>query len=280
MNIFEFTHFRDYLSTRIFGAGTDKREAHLGQIAKSLGYKSASLLSMVLSGKRLPSSEMVDGLMDTWNLSAKERAYFRLLVQLAKTQSKGKDTSSIVLKIKRHSQTQVTHLLNDLEFTAIKEWHYTVIKQLVESPNFREDPKWISQTLRKKITPGQATQALKVLEEQKLITRDPITNKLSAPNFIETTHDIPSAAIRQHHHGMLARAAEALEEQGVPQKQFNSLTFKVDPEKLPEMKEKILSFIKQLYADYDAPLADSVYQLNLQLFEHTQKRKENLDGTH
>jgi uncharacterized protein (TIGR02147 family) len=284
MSVFEFTNFRDYLNHRLSkpiaeSASTKsalvsrihskKKNSSLEEISKSLGYKSPSLLSMVVNGKRLPSEELLDALMDHWNLSRTEREYFRLLAQLEKYKARGKDTSAIVKKLRKFSTAKDIHYLNEHEFSTIKEWHVFVIKQLVASPSFREDPKWISQVLRKKITPGQAKEALATLELHGFIKRDPLTNKLQATAFTETTNEIPSVAIRQHHQGMLERAIEAIEEQSIENRQFTALTFKMDQERLPEIKAEINEFVEKLYAKYDNAAADSVYQLNTNLFEHT-----------
>ncbi len=54
------------------------------------------------------------------------------------------------------------------------------------------------------------------------------------------------------------------------QRQFNSLTLRVDPQKLPEMKAAILRFAKEFHSEFESDSADSIYQLSLQFFEHTQ----------
>ncbi len=71
----------------------------------------------------------------------------------------------------------------------------------------------------------------------------------------------------------MQRAIEAVEEQDVSDRHFNSLTFKFDPKFMPEAKDKILTFVKDFNSRYQSEEASQVYQLNVQLFEHTKEEK-------
>jgi uncharacterized protein (TIGR02147 family) len=273
MTVFDFSDFRGFLKYRVskeLYTSSGRKKSNLAQVAKSLGYASPSLLSMVMNGKRTPSDELCETLVRTWNLSLKEKEYFRLLVQLEKKRKNGSDPSETVEQIRRVAGRRAAFSFSENEFSAIREWHYLVIKQLVETPSFREDPVWISKALRRRITPTQAQQALTQLETLRLLERDPVSNALRVANAeSETTHDIPSAAIREHHKQMMQAAMEALETRPVAERQFNSLTFNVDPRRLPEIRKHLLDFIRLLDTDFSNKESDSVFQLNLQFFEHT-----------
>ncbi len=86
-----------------------------------------------------------------------------------------------------------------------------VIKELAYTTDFQEDPQWISRRLRRKITPSQAKHALNTLERLGVLQRDENGVLKARPGFVESTHEIPSSAIRQHHKGMIRRADEAIE---------------------------------------------------------------------
>jgi hypothetical protein len=72
---------------------------------------------------------------------------------------------------------------------------------------------------------------------------------------------------------MLQRALEALEEQETDERHFNSLTLRIDPAKLPAVKEQLLKFLKNFHFENEDAGANAVYQLSLQLFEHTKDLK-------
>ena len=274
MNIFEFTDFREYMkfqfARRPYAQAGGVKKKSLVKLAKSLGYSSPSLISMVMNGKRAPSEDLCESLLDSWGLSLKEREYFRLLVSLDRKRRAGDDPAEIIERIRRLVGNRAVYVFPEQEFSLIREWHFLVIKLLVESPGFREDPDWISKMLRKRITPAQAAHALERLEEMGAIQRDPETQKLRPVSAdTETTHDIPSSAIRIHQKGMINRALEAIDDRPVEERQFNTLTFHVDPVRLPEAKKHILEFMRWVHSEFANPGGDSIFQLNLQFFEHT-----------
>jgi uncharacterized protein (TIGR02147 family) len=151
-----------------------------------------------------------------------------------------------------------------------------VIKILAGTPDFDEDPVAISHRLRKKITPAQAKKALALLVDVGLLVRDPSTSKLSvAVTNTETTSDLPSESIRENHKGMLKRAIEAIDEQDLEQRAFNSIAFQFNAEAMPEAKREIMEFAKSFHEKYSSAQSNQVYQLNIQLFEHSNGGTKN-----
>lgn len=273
MEVFEFQSFNSYLKFKIseqMRTPLGRRKSNLSRLSKTLGYKSPSLLSMVISGRRAPSDELVSALISRWELTPNEREYIRLLAQLSRAEAKGKATSSLHHEIAIIRGKPIKKTLTAAQFSAMSEWYYNVIKQLIGSPEFKNDPQWISQKLKRKVSPTKVQEAIKDLIEIGMIELKPQTNKLQAKiGYTETTHDIPSEAIRLHHLQMLQRAVEALEEQAVEKRHFNSMTLKIDNKKLPEAKKRILTFMRQFHEEFGEAEAKSVFQINVQLFEHT-----------
>ncbi len=269
ISIFDFNEFRSFLLAVGMPDGLYGHTSNnLKKWANRLGYKSPSSLTMVLKGSRLPSYEMIRAFVKDLNLNNRERKYFELLVELEKLQAKGKDTEHILDQISHVTQNSGKFQLEMKTFSTISEWYYLAIKQLISTPGFVDDVEWIYKKLRKKATPAQIKLALKNLEELKIIAR--VDNKLRVlkPGLI-TTNDVPSSAIKRHHFGMIERALESIEEQSVENRQINSLTMKVEKNKLPEAKKFIFDFLKEFNERYSSDNSDDLYQLNVQLFEHT-----------
>jgi uncharacterized protein (TIGR02147 family) len=272
---FDFDNLKDLLKFQVEMSllGTlGRKTSNLSKVAKKLGYRSPSTLTMLLKGQRIPTDEMVGAMVRSWKLGQAEREFLQLLVQVEREKKKGKDPTDTLERLKKLAAKKSANsfVVSLNQFSLVKDWYYLVVKQLVASPDFSEDPKWISKKLRRKITPQQVERALEVLQELKLIERDSVSGKLVASvGSTETTHDVPSEFIRMHHQGMLDRAKEALEEQSVQERHFNSLTVKVDAKRLPEIKEKILEFVRELNKEFETDNSNRVYQLNVHLFEHT-----------
>lgn len=282
MSIFEFSDYKEFIKLQIerqLYTPSGRKKSNLSVLAKKLGYSSPSSLSMIVSGKRIPTDEICENMSAIWGLSLRERQYFRLLVQLQRKKQMGEDPAPVVVLLQKLVSKFEAPLFTDNDCIHVREWHYLVIKHMMEMKSFREDPLWISSTLKKKITPAQVERTLDKLQEIGLIERDPQTKKLRPRHLsMQSTTDIPSAAIRAHHQQMLSRAIEAIEEIPADQRVFNSMTFNIEKSKLQQLRKQVSDFVDQIHNEYASTNADAVFQLNLQLFEHTVSGMEPKKG--
>lgn len=242
----------------------------LKTLSERLDLKSPSLLSMVANGKRLPSEALLEKLFVVWKTSAKERKFLRLQLKLEKKHQKGKEALSLMQEIKKLNPPSAFYKLKLKQIESVRDWHVLVVRALANNPEFNADPQWISERLRNKISPKQARVALNLLIDRGLLAQDEKTGKITVcQDYVETTHEIPSEAIRQHHRGMLNRALEALDEQSVSERLFNSITLNFKPEDLELAKKRIVDFNRAFHEEFGHNTSDTVYQLNVQLFSHT-----------
>lgn len=272
ISIFDFSNYRDFLMKRGLPNGLyGHTKNNLATLARNLGYKSPSSLSMVLSGERFPSEEMVERLCNHFRMTSREKRYLKLLIELEKKSKKNQDTKEILEQIQRASTEKNSFAIDLKQFSTISEWYYIAIKQLIDTQDFIEDENWIYRRLRKKVTPSQIRTALTHLQELEIVKRDE-KGKLQvvSPGLI-TTNDVPSGAIRRHHVGMLERASEAIFEQSVDQRQLNSTTLRIRPEDLGDAKRAIFDFLKEFASRFMNEEANDIYQFNIQLFQLTQR---------
>lgn len=242
----------------------------LKTLSERLALKSPSLLSMVANGKRLPSEALLEKLFVVWKTGAKERKFLRLQLKLEKKHQKGKEALSLMQEIKKLNPPSAFYKLKLKQIESVRDWHVLVVRALANNPDFNADPQWISARLRNKISPKQARAALGLLIDRGLLAQDEKTGKVTVcQDYVETTHEMPSEAIRQHHCGMLTRALEALNEQSVSERLFNSITLNFKPEDLELAKKRIVDFNRAFHEEFGHNDSDTVYQLNIQLFSHT-----------
>lgn len=268
ISIFDFNDYKAFLTKKGLPQGFYTHSSkNLNTWAKRLGYKSSSSLSMVLNGERLPSEEMIDKFAADLKMSSREKRYFELLIELEKRKKKNQDISDVLEKIKKSCTEKNSFAIDLTRFSTISEWYYVAIKQLISTKDFVEDENWIYKRLRKKVTLGQIKIALKNLEELEIIKRDENGKfKVIKPGLI-TSNDVPSSAIRKHHHGMMELAMQALLEQNIDQRQINSTSLKINKTDLPEAKKFIFDFIKEFASRFHIDDSSNIYQLNVQLFE-------------
>lgn len=275
MKTYEFDQFKDFFEYHLREKSVDSRgrKTTLQRLAKKLGYNSPSTLSMISSGERLPTEPLLDALFKEWKITDTDRDRIRLKIEIEQKQRKGKKISHLVAKYNRLTPYHKIDLKN---YNVIRDWYVLVIKLMASSPDFNEDPVEISQALRKKVTPAQAKKALQLLLDTGLLQRDPLTHKLiPTESNTETSHELASEAIRENHKGMIARALEAVEEQSIQQRHFNSLALQFNASKMTEAKKRILDFVSSFNDEFGSDSANQVYQLNVNFFEHTNKGNPN-----
>ncbi|MCM2354618.1 MAG: DUF4423 domain-containing protein [Pseudobdellovibrio sp.] len=275
MKPYEFDQFKDFFEYHLREKSINSRgrKTTLHRLAKKLGYSSPSTLSMISSGARLPTVPLLEALFKEWNVSDTNQDRIRLKIEIEQKQRKGKKISHLLAKYNRLTPYHKIDLKN---YHVVRDWYVLVIKLMAGSSEFNEDPLAISQNLRKKITPAQAKKALQLLLQTGLLQRDPNTKKLVPTEAnTETTHELASEAIRENHKGMMTRAIEAIEEQSLQQRHFNSLALQFESKKMAAAKKRILDFVSAFNDEFGSDTANQVYQLNVHFFEHTNQGNSN-----
>ena len=274
LSIFDFSSYTDYLKAAGLPQGHYSHQSNnLKKWARRLGYRSASSITMILSGQRLPSAELIQALAQDLEMTPAEKDYFETLVQLEKINRKGKDPVRCLEKLKSFDSQKSSSRLSLSEFQLVADWYFVAIKNLMGSPHFQEDPEWIRKRLRGKVTAAQVTYALRVLEECGAAHRDDDGRLQLVETPWRTPNGVSSAAIRRHHFGMIQRAQEALDEQAVEDRYMSGLTCRIDVERMAEARAVVADFMESFNREFHSSGEDEVYQLNLQLFALT-----NLNG--
>jgi uncharacterized protein (TIGR02147 family) len=288
ISIFQFDKVADYLELACRRGG-DGARAHTARSfeawARRLGYRSPRGLAMVLKGQRLPSTEMITRLARQLKLGERERRYFELLVSRQRAERRGRPVGETLRELSVLKKQGAREPLIDTErFSFIAEWYHLPLRQLMQTAGWREDLGWLSRRLRGKVRPKVLRAALDRLVAIGMAERRPEDGRLVVCEpHIQTSQDVPSEAIRSHHKQMLARAAEALDEQGVEEREVTSITFRCHPSRAAEAKAAIRQFRDQFRAEFDDAGADEVYQPNVQFFGHTRpvaagKRPVNVES--
>lgn len=269
-NIFEYSDYRHFLSDFF----TAKKTANPGYshrvFAKQAGLSSPSHLLMIMKGERNLSIKTIEKFAEGLHLSSKEKKYFEVLVLFTQTndlQMKAKYFGEIIaLKM----STRNLHQLEKEKFDFLSKWYVVAVYVLVELKGFKPDPQWIAKRLGGRISAAQANEALANLLGLGLLKPDPERGYKQTSGAITVPDDTRSIAVFNYHQSMIRLATEALRTTPQALREMNGVTITIPIEKLPELKEKIRTFrkeINQLTSSYENP--GEVFQLNIQLFPLT-----------
>ena len=279
----QFEGYRDYLAVLVrhgLKAHEGEKLETLEDWGRTLGYRSPRSMGMVLAGQRLPSRDLVHRLSRLLSFSDREHRYFELLVEIERLKRRKKNINGAVLEeIKRiRGHIPKRHIMREKTFSFIAEWYHLVIRQLVGTKHFRNDPLWIKKQLRNKVSPAEIRASIKNMLGLGLIKRDAQGKLLPQDVPITTESDLASLAVRLHHRQMMTRAAEALQEQPVLAREFDSKTFNMNPRRMADAKRALRKLRDEFIREFEDAGAVNVYQFCFQFFEHT-LTEENDDAT-
>ncbi|MCF8059541.1 MAG: DUF4423 domain-containing protein [Bacteriovoracaceae bacterium] len=270
--LFDFTDYVDFLNAYVGAYGKYSHGPYnLKNWANRLGYRSPSSLAMVLNKQRLPTWKMMVSFSEDFKFSKGERKYFELLVEIERKKQSGLDISELMVEASQLSGMSEVQQINYDQFSVVSDWYCYAIKSLVSNKKFVYDLDWIFKALRRKISKAQIKNAIQNLKNIGLLLDDPVKGIKENPVKTHTGNQVPSAAIKNHHRGMLVQAAQALDEQDVNNRMFQGLTLNINKEEdLKDAFSDITNFVSEFNEKYRNDVTgNAVYQLNMQLFEHT-----------
>ena len=149
----------------------------------------------------------------------------------------------------------------------------------VARADFSEDPRWIANQVRPRISPTEAAESMKLLLSLGLLVRDPDTGRvLRGEPTLTTEHEVRSLGAAAFHRQMIERAAESIETVPRELRDLAALTVCISPKTAALVKERIHQFRESLTELCDSDAAgEVVYQLNVQWFPLSSARGENLE---
>jgi uncharacterized protein (TIGR02147 family) len=204
-------------------------------------------------------------------LTAEEKAFFSHLVAFNQADTVS-EANRHFERINASRRFRAARMIDGALFEYLSCWYYPAIREMVARADFVEDPEWIGSQLLPAITAAQAKKALELLTDLGLLVRGVDGRLARGEPALDTGHEVQSRAVVNYHREMLARASEALETVPGRRRDVFATTVCINPELVPELKERIHEFRETLVARCDdARDPTEVFQINIQLFPLNQE---------
>ncbi len=274
--IFGYTNYRDFLASLFQELkGRDPGYSY-NQFAEDLGFPPTNAIWMVLTGRRKISPMAMKRLIEALGLKNLQRRFFVALVKHnnASRLSEREAQLAEMLKIKAEALDAQGGNKEGLEY--FSEWYFPVIREMVALPSFQADPNWIAQNLHMKILPKQAEYALELLQQLNLIRWDVRLKRfVQTSGTIDLSGDLLSFAAIRYHEKACDMAREAITRVPAKERDFNTTTLRLTPDKVQQLRKILAEFRSQLLAmeSQDPEGAAQIYQINTQLFPITKKEE-------
>ena len=271
-DVSQFLDYRAFLLAHAEEQRKKNAQWSYGAWAKRLGMKQTATLTRILQGQRDPGEKIVQALVCYFKFTPVQADYFRDLVRLSKIKQDTRLTAIIMEKMGRRFGNSNVKIVDEATFTAISNWYYLAIREMIRLKNFREDPIWIAQHLYFHVSPKDVSQAIKVLLNLGLIARNECGELALAEGRLNTGDDISNEAVKRYHEEMLDNAKAALRVVEVEKREITCQTIAVSAKRVQEAKALIREF-QDKFSEIieDNTTADQLYQLQIQFFPLSDK---------
>lgn len=234
----EKNEFRNYLQKELIRRCQANSRYSLRAFAKNLQIE-PSFLSKILNGKKPITQKTFKKLSLSLGLNPDQIRKFN-------SESKNNNYSSLTMD----------------QFQIIADWYHYAILELMKTRSFTPSKKWIAKVLNVSI--HEISAAIERLINLEFI--DENWNLLSASNST-VNNDFTNIALKKLQKGILEKSIDALENIPYELRDQSSMTMAIDPKLIPEAKEKIKNFRRELnkwFERYGNPT--EVYHLSVSLY--------------
>jgi len=264
----QYTNFRVYLRDYYDYKKKTQPAFSLRFFAEKAGLSSHAHLKLTIDGKRNITKSTVTKLIHGLGLIKQRAAYFENLVffNQATDDEEKKVYYEQLVKASPHSKL---HKMDQAQLRIFREWHHSVILEMVALKGFRPIPDWVSKRLMGKVTPAQVQESFNLLLELGLLVKTANGFRQRDP-MITTDDEVQDLMVKQYHQQMLLVSKDMLSELASQDRDFSALTFSIRRKDFPNLKKQIQLMRKELL-DFSAGAGegDDVVQVNIQLFPLT-----------
>jgi uncharacterized protein (TIGR02147 family) len=265
-NVFAYLDARRYLGDYYAHKKATSSSFSYRAFSRRAGLKSPNYLKLVIDGDRNLTPEMAHRFGSACGLQGQELTYFLDLV--AFTQARTTDEKAARYeKLIRFREHRAIHRIDIAYGMYHAHWYIPAIRELAFRRDFQDDPVWVAGRLVPRIKPDEAAEALALLHELELLTRDDDGRLRPADALVTTGPEVKGLHYRQYHRVMITRALAALDDLPKEQRDISSVTLCLGEDGVQRMKDRLRAFrreLLQLSASEDDPT--QVVQINLQLF--------------
>lgn len=197
---------------------------------------SPATLSLIMSDKTVITPRVFGKIKEKINLSADVLAdYDKKIAQTKLNRS-----------IRQIDHTEEMRQLEMSEFSFISDWYYYAILEIFNLDKYSDEPKWIADKLGIKEV-KKITIALERLIELGLLARDQ-SGKLFLSNSFTSILDytISSKGMKMRQQQIMQLSSQKIEVVPIEKRDNSGITVCIDPELLPEIKNKIKVFRRTL----------------------------------
>lgn len=268
-NLFTYRDYRVYLKDWFEATRQTRARVSYRTFAKRAGFKSSNFIMLVIQGKRNLTEESLQRVVTGLRLNKQEEEFFRHLVFFNQAETL-EEKNLYYRRLIRSRKLSELKPIERQQFEYYSAWYHPVIRELIASKDFDGTTEWIASRLSPSVTPAQVRRSIELLEGLGFIEKDgPDRWKQSSP-IISTGPELTSLIVHNYHKLLLDLTKAKMDTLTTRERDVSALTLGVRKERIPELREKIREFrrdiLKTVVADTEP---EEVFQLNIQFYPVT-----------
>ncbi len=264
-DVFAYLDYREYLRDYYTAAKAAVPAFSYRYFSRRAGFASPNFLKVVSDGRRNLTADSANKVVQGLGLEDDERRFFLDLVNLDQA-SDSEQKNAAFERVSASQRFRQARRIDAGMFEYLSRWYLPAIREMAARPDFRDDPKWISNQLFPPVPHADVASALATLFDLGLLVREGDRVTRGEPTWT-TGHEVRSLAIGNYHRQMLERAAASIDEVPRELRDLSSLTVVVEQDTIGELKERVHEFRESLIERCERDRGrEIVYQIGIQLF--------------
>jgi len=265
-SVFEYLDFRVFLGDLFaFHKDQDAAFSHR-EFARRAGFAAPNFLQLVIGGQRNLTHKSSAQIARGFGLKNRDREFFSCLVQMnqAKTHQERNRYYQSMTSLRSPGSIKQ---LESASYDYFSCWYIPVIREVATWGESRRSAAEVAALLDPPVTAKEAERAFKVLTELQLLRQGPDGRWVQSEANLTTGPEVRSLVVANYHREMIRLGGEAIERHPSAERDISALTLGIDPQRMPELKQKIAAFRRELLelaARDENP--QQVVQINFQLF--------------
>ena len=248
--------------------GADYRQLLAAELMRRRSRNSLYSIRAFAKGLGLSKTTLADVLAGRRHLSRRNAEHVAARLSLSPA-----ELQQMLDQIRPASRPRTEFLtLEEDRFSLIADWYHYGILSLAETRDNFADAAAVARRLG--IPTGIAHQAIERLVRLGYLEIHG-DRMVRTTTGLTTSNDVPSAALRRHHHQNLQLAEASLENDPVDRRDISSITMAVDPRRLPEAKALVRQFRRKVCELLEGGESREVYTLSVQLFPLTKGGRDD-----
>jgi len=257
--------YRAWLKARSEEIKQEKPYFSYRYVGLKLGLDSGHV-ARVFTGQAHLAVKHIPQLADLFGIVGREREYFEELVRFCRARSDA--------EAQRHYDRMQS--IRGLEFRTVaddqaeyfEEWYHMALRSLLSIADFRgKSFAEIGARLQPSIAAAQAQHSLELLQRLGLVEALAHGGYRVTDSMVSTGENWKTPIIRKYQKTLIQMSADAIERCHKSERDISSLTLPFSRKTLPILQDRLRELRQEmLKLSQDCTDADSIYQINLQLY--------------